>query len=57
MLHLREIEQAILAQGRIDAEEAAWLRWMLFADGKIKAEGRSRGNTRIPVLSFPGEAR
>jgi hypothetical protein len=43
--------------GRIDAEEAAWLWRMFFADGKIKAEERSRGNTCIPVLSFPGEAR
>jgi len=29
------IKSHILADGRIDAEEAAWLRRMLFADGKI----------------------
>lgn len=29
------IKDHILADGRIDAEEAAWLRQMLFADGKI----------------------
>jgi uncharacterized tellurite resistance protein B-like protein len=29
------IKDHILADGRIDAEEAAWLRRMLFADGKI----------------------
>ena len=29
------IKEHILAHGRIDAEEAAWLRRMLFADGKI----------------------
>ena len=29
------IKHHILADGRIDAEEAAWLRRMLFADGKI----------------------
>jgi len=29
-----------LAHGRIDAEEAAWLRRMLFADGRIKDEER-----------------
>jgi hypothetical protein len=51
------IKDHILAHGRIDAEEAAWLWRMFFADGKIKAEERSRGNTCIPVLSFPGEAR
>jgi hypothetical protein len=31
------IKDHILARGRIDAEEAAWLRQMLFADGKIDA--------------------
>lgn len=35
------IKDHILAHGRIDAEEAAWLRRMLFADGKIKDEGRT----------------
>jgi uncharacterized tellurite resistance protein B-like protein len=29
------IKDHVLADGRIDAEEAAWLRRMLFADGKI----------------------
>jgi uncharacterized tellurite resistance protein B-like protein len=29
------IKHHILADGRIDAEESAWLRRMLFADGKI----------------------
>src|SRR5436305_9162898 len=34
------IKEHILAHGRIDAEEAAWLRRMLFADGKIDDEER-----------------
>jgi len=34
------IKEHILARGRIDAEEAAWLRRMLFADGKIDDEER-----------------
>jgi hypothetical protein len=34
------IKDHILAHGRIDAEESAWLRRMLFADGKIKDEER-----------------
>jgi tellurite resistance protein len=34
------IKDYILAHGRIDAEEAAWLRRMLFADGKIDDEER-----------------
>jgi hypothetical protein len=34
------IKDHILARGRIDAEEAAWLRRMLFADGKIADEER-----------------
>jgi hypothetical protein len=29
------VKNHILTHGRIDAEEAAWLRRMLFADGKI----------------------
>ena len=29
------IKDHILADGKIDAEESAWLRQMLFADGKI----------------------
>ncbi len=34
------IKEHILAHGRIDAEEAAWLRQMLFADGKIEDQER-----------------
>jgi len=34
------IKDHILADGRIGAEEAAWLRLMFFADGKIKDEER-----------------
>jgi uncharacterized tellurite resistance protein B-like protein len=34
------IKDHILAHGRIDAEEAAWLRQMLFADGKIDDQER-----------------
>jgi hypothetical protein len=34
------IKNHILAQGRINAEETAWLRQMLFADGKIDDEER-----------------
>jgi hypothetical protein len=34
------IKDHILAQGRIDNEEAAWLRQMLSADGKIDDEER-----------------
>ncbi len=34
------IKDHILANGRIDAREAAWLRRMLFADGKIDDEER-----------------
>jgi len=34
------IKDHILAHGRIDAEEAAWLRRMLFANGKITDEER-----------------
>jgi hypothetical protein len=39
-LFYQAIKDHILAQGRIDAEEAAWLRRMLFADGKIDDEER-----------------
>jgi hypothetical protein len=35
------IKDHILAHGRIDAEEAAWLRRMLCADGKVKDEERT----------------
>ncbi len=34
------IKAHILAHGRIDAEEAAWLQRMLFADGKFDDEER-----------------
>ncbi len=34
------IKDHLLANGRIGAEEAAWLRRMLFADGKFKDEER-----------------
>ncbi len=34
------IKMHILAHGRINAEETAWLRRMLFADGKIDDEER-----------------
>jgi uncharacterized tellurite resistance protein B-like protein len=34
------IKDHLLADGRIDAEEAAWLRQMLFADHKIDDEER-----------------
>jgi hypothetical protein len=34
------IKDHILAHGRIDAEEAAWLRRMLLSDGMIKDEER-----------------
>jgi uncharacterized tellurite resistance protein B-like protein len=34
------IKDHVLARGRIDAEEAAWLRKMLFADGQLKDEER-----------------
>ena len=34
------IKDHILVHGRIDAEEAAWLKRMLFADGKIDDEAR-----------------
>src|SRR5205085_7074112 len=36
----RAIKDHILADGRIDAEETAWLRRMLVADGKIDDEER-----------------
>ncbi len=36
----RAIKDHILADGRIDAEEAAWLRRLLFADGTIDDEER-----------------
>jgi uncharacterized membrane protein YebE (DUF533 family) len=36
----KAIKDHILADGRIDAEEAGWLRWMVFADGKIDDQER-----------------
>jgi hypothetical protein len=36
-LFFKAIEQNVLKDGKIDAEEARWLRRMLFADGKIDA--------------------
>jgi hypothetical protein len=38
--YYRAIKDHVLVDGRIDAEEAAWLRKALFADGKIKDEER-----------------
>jgi len=37
-LFYRAIKDHVLVDGRIDAEEARWLRRMLFADGKIGDE-------------------
>ena len=39
-LFYRAVKDHVLADGRIDAEEAAWLRRVLFADGKIDDEER-----------------
>jgi hypothetical protein len=36
----RAVKDHILSHGRIDAEETAWLRQMLFADGAITDEER-----------------
>lgn len=36
----KAIKDHILANGRIDAEEATWLRQLLFADGKIDDQER-----------------
>ena len=36
----KAIKDHILADGRVDAEKAAWLRRILFADGKIDDEER-----------------
>lgn len=36
----RAIKDHVLVDGRIDVEETAWLRRMLFADGRIKDEER-----------------
>ncbi len=40
-LFFEALKKNVLADGAIDAEEAAWLRKMLFADGKID-EGEKR---------------
>jgi hypothetical protein len=39
-LFYRAITDHVLVDGRIDAEEAAWLRRMVFTDGKIRDEER-----------------
>lgn len=39
-LYYQAIKDHILARGRIDDEEAAWLRRMVFANGKIEDEER-----------------
>jgi len=36
-LFFKAIEENVMADGKIDADEARWLRAMLFADGKIDA--------------------
>ena len=36
----KALKDHILSDGRIDAEESAWLRQLLFADGKIDDEER-----------------
>jgi hypothetical protein len=51
------IEQNVLADGKIDAAEAAWLRTMLFADKKIDANekkflGRLKKNARATSPEF-----
>ncbi len=38
--YYQAIKDHILAHGRIDAEEAAWLRRLLFADGTVDDEER-----------------
>ena len=39
-LFYQAVKDHILADGRIDAEETAWLRRLLIADGKLKDEER-----------------
>lgn len=39
-LFYQAVKDHILADGRIDAEESAWLRRLLIADGKLKDEER-----------------
>jgi len=53
----RAIKDHVLADDRVDAEEAAWLRTMLFADGKITDEERKflhelRGESGQMSLEF-----
>jgi hypothetical protein len=36
----KAIKDHILADGKIDAEESAWLRQLIFADGKVSDEER-----------------
>ena len=50
-LFYRAIKDHVLVDGRIDAEEAAWLRKALLADGKIRDEERKFLN------ELKGEAR
>jgi hypothetical protein len=50
-LFFRAIKDNVLTDGTIDAEEAAWLRAMLFADGKIDA------NEKQFLRELRGEAR
>jgi len=56
-LFYRAIKDHVLADDRIDAEEAAWLRRMLFADGEITDEERNflhelRGESGQMSLEF-----
>jgi hypothetical protein len=39
-LFYKAVKDHVLAEGQIDAAEAAWLRQMLFTDGKIDDEAR-----------------
>jgi hypothetical protein len=39
-LFYRAVKDHVLAHGRIDAEETAWLRRMVFADGRMDDEER-----------------
>jgi hypothetical protein len=53
----RAIKDYILADGRIDVEEAMWLRQMLFADVRIKDEERTflhelKGEAKHVCLEF-----
>ena len=51
------VKDHILADGCIDAEEAAWLRRMLFADGKIDDQERKflhelKGEAKVASREF-----